>query len=312
MIRKNSKLTGLNFKLLPEVLLIMNNKKVDSMADRISGEISDGLAEVMRPVFENLAQEISKLVTGLEYRQKENMKIMADAFLQEMAKASGRMFEGITKDTVDICRMQSDTVRELSVIVDKMTEDRAVVQKISEDNSKTAAEMSRLVNMMDEQIGKLAGISEGVEVIDRDIAERISAETGLYSKLEQSSSNWAKQLAECGEMVACTSEDAADKVNGSVANAIDNLDKCSVKLEGITRQIESSYDKMHRDMHAMMDEYRETVSKDINDTFRTFDEGMSEIVRALGTAVTDIADAADRIPRAIKGSIDALQQSVKQ
>ena len=76
MIRKNSKLTGLNFKLLPEVLLIMNNKKVDSMADRISGEISEGLAEVMRPVFENLAQEISKLVTGLEYRQKENMKII--------------------------------------------------------------------------------------------------------------------------------------------------------------------------------------------------------------------------------------------
>ena len=290
----------------------MNNKKVDSMAERISEEISDGLAEVMKPVFENLAQEISKLVTGLEDRQKENMKIMADAFLQEMAHASDRMFESVAKDAEGICRLQSDTVRELSAIVDKIAGDRAVIQKISEDNSKTAADMSRLINMMDSQIDKLAKISESVEVIDRDIAERIVAEAGLYSKLEQSNSNWARQLAECGEMVACTSDDAADKVNDSVENAIINLDKCTAKLDMMTKEIEGSYEKMHTDLHTMMNEYRETVSRDINDTFRAFDENMSEIVKALGTAVTDIADAADRIPRALKGSIDAIQQSVKQ
>ncbi|MCI8308185.1 MAG: hypothetical protein HFH14_09075 [Lachnospiraceae bacterium] len=289
----------------------MNNKKIDSMADKISVEISDVLADVMRPVFENLTKEISTLVAGLEDRQKENMKSMADAFLQEMAKTSGSMFESITADTADICRLQSDTVRELSAIVDKMTDDRAVLQKISEDNTRTAAKLTEIVEKIDDRIDSLSNVSQGIEHLDNGVADRISAEMDLYAELEKNSGNWAKQLAACNEMVAATSENAGSMVNESVGNAIANLDKCTEKLENISKGIESSYDDMYENMHAMMKEYRELVSKDMNDTFIAFDKNMSEIVKALGTAVADIADAADRIPKALKGSVDALQHSVK-
>lgn len=287
----------------------MNNKKVDSMADRISEEITAGLADVMKPVFENLAKEIHTVVTGLEDRQKENMKNMADAFLQEMAQASDRMFEGIVKETAGICRMQSKTVKELSGIVDKIIEDRAVIQKSSENNAAVAADMAKLAGMMGEQIDRLAKISGSVAVIDRNTADRMNAETALYANLEQRSGEWAKQLANCNEMVACTSEDVTGKINDSTVNAVQNIDRCSEKLEQITKDIQVSYDRMNKDMQAVMKEYRDTVSRDITDTFKAFDENMSHIVKTLGTVVTDIADAADKIPKALKGSIDALQQS---
>lgn len=83
----------------------MNHKKIDGMADKIAEEISNVLADVMKPVFENLTKEIHALAAGLEDRQKENMRSMADAFLQQMAKTADRMFESITADTADICRL---------------------------------------------------------------------------------------------------------------------------------------------------------------------------------------------------------------
>lgn len=290
----------------------MNNRKVDNMADRISEEISEGLAVVMKPVFENLAKEISGLVTGLEDRQKENMRIMADAFLQEMAKASGSMFNNIAKDSADICRMQSETVRELAEAVERMAADRAAIQKISGDNSRTAAELAGLVSRLDDKIDSLARVSDDNGKLAAESSDRIRAEMELYERLEQSSGRWSRQLAECNEMVAATSEDANEKINAGVERAMHNLEKCAARLESITKDIESSYEKMNSSMHVMMKDYRETVSRDIAETFKAFDINMSEIVKTLGTAVTDIAEAADRIPKALKGSIDSLRQPINR
>lgn len=193
-----------------------------------------------------------------------------------------------------------------------MADDGAVLQKISGDNTRTAAELAEIAGKIAGSIDKLSNVSRGIERMDNGVADRISAEMELYAKLEKNSGNWAKQLAACNEMVAATSENAGGMVNESVGNAIANLDRCTGKLENISSGIETSYNNMHENMHAMMKEYRELVTKDMNDTFTAFDKNMSEIVRTLGTAVTDIADAADRIPKALKGSVDALQYSVKQ
>lgn len=280
---------------------MMNEKKANILATQIAEGISAGLADVMKPVFDNLANEIRSLQENIEVKQKESIKIMADEFINEMKNSSDKMFDKISKDTIEISKMQADSVDKLAGIVEKMESDIATYKKLSEDNAKLCESIKEMCGSLDKRIDSLAKISDDIAKIDGNVSAHMQTEKEL-----------AGDIAACSKTVLNTINDSTQQLNESAANVLGKIEECSNKLDDASVKLKTSYESTKAIMIKSLGEYQITMKNDMGEAFESFDNNMAAVVKVLGDAVSEISEMTMNIPKALKGSIDELSQTLKR
>ena len=280
---------------------MMNEKKANILATQIAEGISAGLADVMKPVFDNLANEIRSLQENIEVKQKESIKIMADEFIKEMKNSSDKMFDKISKDTIEISKMQADSVDKLAGIVEKMESDIAAYKKLSEDNAKLCESIKEMCGSLDKRIDSLAKISDDIAKIDGNVSAHMQTEKEL-----------AGDIAACSKTVLNTINDSTQQLNESAANVLGKIEECSNKLDDASVKLKTSYESTKAIMIKSLGEYQITMKNDMGEAFESFDNNMAAVVKVLGDAVSEISEMTMNIPKALKGSIDELSQTLKR
>jgi len=280
---------------------MMNEKKANILATQIAEGISAGLADVMKPVFDNLANEIRSLQENIEVKQKESIKIMADEFIKEMKNSSDKMFDKISKDTIEISKMQADSVDKLAGIVEKMKSDIATYKKLSEDNAKLCESIKEMCGSLDKRIDSLAKISDDIAKIDGNVSAHMQTEKEL-----------AGDIAACSKTVLNTINDSTQQLNESAANVLGKIEECSNKLDDASVKLKTSYESTKAIMIKSLGEYQITMKNDMGEAFESFDNNMAAVVKVLGDAVSEISEMTMNIPKALKGSIDELSQTLKR
>ena len=280
---------------------MMNEKKANILATQIAEGISAGLADVMKPVFDNLANEIRSLQENIEVKQKDSIKIMADEFIKEMKNSSDKMFDKISKDTIEISKMQADSVDKLAGIVEKMESDIATYKKLSEDNAKLCESIKEMCGSLDKRIDSLAKISDDIAKIDGNVSAHMQTEKEL-----------AGDIAACSKTVLNTINDSTQQLNESAANVLGKIEECSNKLDDASVKLKTSYESTKAIMIKSLGEYQITMKNDMGEAFESFDNNMAAVVKVLGDAVSEISEMTMNIPKALKGSIDELSQTLKR
>lgn len=274
----------------------MNDKKMNAMADGVS----KGMAEVMKPVFDNMASELNSLMRELKNAQQTSMKEMADAFLSEMKNASGQVFEKVAEQSMGVAKLQAKTVSDLASMMQKMEEDKKTIETMYMESRKLLAEVAKMHEEQSANMAVLSEVSENVSALSKDASTRINKEIEIYKKLEFNHASWMSDCKTCTE-----------SLNESAKTVIGNLTECASTLDSVAKSVEDSLNSTCDSLQNSIDDYHARVDVDINNTFKMFDDNMSSIAGTLGKAATDIAETAERIPKAIKGSIDELQHSLK-
>lgn len=280
---------------------MMNEKKANILATQIAEGISAGLADVMKPVFDNLANEIRSLQENIEVKQKDSIKIMADEFIKEMKNSSDKMFDKISKDTIEISKMQADSVDKLAGIVEKMESDIATYKKLSDDNAKLCESIKEMCGSLDKRIDSLAKISDDIAKIDGNVSAHMQTEKEL-----------AGDIAACSKKVLNTINDSTQQLNESAANVLGKIEECSNKLDDASVKLKTSYESTKAIMIKSLGEYQITMKNDMGEAFESFDNNMAAVVKVLGDAVSEISEMTMNIPKALKGSIDELSQTLKR
>ena len=77
----------------------MNEKKLTQITSSMSDSITEGIAEAMKPVFENLATEIHSMMSKVRQEQKNTLQFMSEQFLENMKASGENMFKGMLDRT---------------------------------------------------------------------------------------------------------------------------------------------------------------------------------------------------------------------
>lgn len=279
---------------------MMNDKKINAMSEGISEGVSTALAQTMKPVFDNMAREINGLMNELKNSQKESMKEMAEAFLNEMRNVSAQFYQNVAAESLNVARMQADTVNKLGSMLKQLEEDKKAIESMYADSRKMIEDMAKIHSEQADQINMVVRVSQDVAKLSNDATLRIDKENELYSKLETNHSKWMEDCKNCSEVLT-----------GSAESVIANLSKCADTLNGVSKEVEESLKNTCNNLQNSIADYHQKVDTDIDNTFKLFDENMASIAGTLGEAASDITEAAQRIPKAIKGSLDELQHSMK-
>jgi len=278
---------------------MMNDKKINILAEQISAAITASLAEVMKPVFNNLSNEIRSLQQSLEQRQKESMKLMADEFIKEMKKSSDILFDTVSRNAIEISREQAKSVDRLAGIVERINADVGVYSKLSEENTRLHESIRQMSNTFDLRINALTKVSENIAGIESSVNNNMIVEKELADK-----------LSTCSGSVLNTVNESTQKLNDSAAEILSRIEECTTRLTDTTVKLKASYEGTKELITKSFDEYQGNVNKGIEDTFASFDSNMSAIVKTLSDAVQEISVLSMNIPKAIKGSVDELQKTL--
>lgn len=289
-----------------------DKKREQQLTDSMSAAITDGIAEAMRPVFEELTGQMKNMMEKLQDQQAESMKIMADAFLEEMKNAANGMFADIASELDNVGRQQEAATRNMNEVADKL---------VAESKSMTDAadKLSGAVNDIREVQASIAKLvneqNKAVDTFVLHIDKYSKSTEDIAHTLEDRQNEWITNYKTCDERLADTAGRVADTITGSVATLersiaafeqnIAGLKEACATLDNSTK---TYADTVTRESEA----YGNKLNKGIESTFEAFDNEMAGIVKSLGDAATQISEVTAQIPRTLKGSIDELERTIKR
>lgn len=310
----------------------MNDKKINNMADQLSGGITEGITQAMKPVFESLSKEIHGVMISMETQQADSMKRMADAFLGEMKASSETMFSGMTEGVNTLCKTQKACTEEMKVLFQAISHESADMRASQIKNVEILKELKSYQTSCTSQISRLEGIQNNLLVIEDKLNNKVVETDKVHTayiaedrKLLAGMETLENKIIEYQEQHIKESQKILDDrqkdwinnykgcdeaLNKASETAVKNMERMSKTLEQYSKLSDESVKRLElatsefcKRLEVGMSEYRKCVDKDIEATFSSFDTQMSGIAKILGDTALDISNSASRIPLAIKGSV---------
>lgn len=296
--------------------MAFGNKKEQQMTDSMSVAITEGITAAMRPVFEELTGQMSNMMAGLQNQQAESMKVMADAFLQEMKKAADGMFANITSGLEEAAKLQQTATANLNSAVDKMLAESKVMADAAKNLVASVNDIKNSASLMGNiatEQNKTAGTFMAQVEKYSESSERIA------KSLNDRQNEWIDNYKNCDKKLA----DTTGKVTDTITTSVASLEKSVTELKKACEELNKSSGSYAETITSASQSYASTITtagqtygkkldEGIQQTFETFDKEMAGIVTTLGAAATNISEVTAQIPRTLKGSIDELERTIKR
>lgn len=282
-----------------------DKKREQQMTDSMSAAITEGIAGVMRPVFEELTGQMREMMTGLQNQQAESMKVMADAFLEQMKKAADGMFADVTAGLVETVRQQQDATNKLNEAADKIAADSRLLAEAASKLSVAVSGVSEAAVSMDRVVKEQ---NKNVDIFVAQVEKYGQSSENVAKAMNDRQNEWIANYKTCDERLADTAGKAADTISAAAASLEKNIAGLKEACDALSNSTSTYADTVTR----ASETYGRKLDEGINQTFETFDTEMAGIAKTLGDAAANISEVTTQIPRTLKGSIDELERTIKR
>jgi len=282
-----------------------NDKKIEQLSDGMAKAVTEGIAASMRPVFEELTGQVRQMMEGIEARQEANIERMADAFLEEMKKSCATMFADMTAGMKEVCDKQQKVCDSLQKAIDHIEKSTGEASAAEQGIAGALADMKQMQNAIQSTVtaqhgeitamsANMAGYCESVgKSVDKFIDAQQSYATDTVTLLDNKQKEWVK---------------ASENMSASA----DELQKYIAEVKNVTDTLNDNLQQYIATVTEESSKYRTLVNNDVEATFKAFDTEMAGIAKTLGDVAGQIKESSEKIPRALKGSIDELERAVKR
>jgi ABC-type transporter Mla subunit MlaD len=149
------------------------------------------------------------------------------------------------------------------------------------------------------------------QAADQMSAKMTQAADQLTVKLAQAAQQLGDKMAASAENAGTQVKASADSMSGSLETLSDIIAKleagvnamqsCAAAMDTSAKSMEAQLTKYNQGLSDGMDSFKAGIQNSVSDTFKIIDEQLAQAAGTLGTSANDIAEAAAKIPKAIRG-----------
>lgn len=230
----------------------------------------------------NLIESFVKAATG---RQVESMQSLADHFVANTTKLYLEQAERIAEMTAEMVGVQAKTAETLESINGIYTESQACIRDVGDTTHTALARydgyMTQIAAMQESVTSTVQQLQEMVDFITTNTKNQNFTIENLTSFQQDLLTSSAQSTGAMKEFMS----DFKDQFSSSI-----------IALRAASADMLKSGESL-RDSYAGLSE---SVSADVDQTFRTFEENLATISVHLGRSIRDLQEAIDELPEILR------------
>ncbi len=265
----------------------------------ICRSVREIMSEELTPPIVKASSTLQDLAENLDRRQMTGMENLADEFAGQVAEKLARHFDPLNAELVSLNRLMGRTK---DFIQDSIT----VLQTSREQNIVLNEEITDSLKLMtiakNDLANEMAQISDNIAVISETSAKMAKTFSGEEDALSEKIKEMSGTMRDATQVFAKglkTSSESLEMASRLKIEQEKQYDELSLQISQIIVNLE----ELDTGIRASTTNFTTESSVYVNETLKSFDEGLAEVVERLIFTATSLRDAVDALPAALrKGS----------
>ncbi|MBR5968463.1 MAG: hypothetical protein IK001_07700 [Lachnospiraceae bacterium] len=258
-----------------ESRLVEFEKKLEAKQNAIAAD-----EDKSRQQFETQKAELAKAAEDVKRQREEGLAAVAAAKKeQEAALESGRKS---LEESIESRR--SALAEQEKALAAQCEQALSATQSIQKQLKDTADGFGTAVQGASNMLG------EKLSVAAQQLGEKMAASAdNAGDRVKASADGMAGSLGQLNELIA--------KLESGIAA----MQSCASAMDATAKNMEAGLTKYNQGLSDGMDQFRSGIQGSVAETFKIIDQQLAQAAGTLGTSANDIAEAAAKIPKAIRG-----------
>lgn len=310
---------------------------LSSFAESISVSLSREMKDMMVPIFEKFSYSIENFSQTLANNQVEGLEKIVGSFVSNMNESLDNQFDALGDTIKNTCEWQRKSVEAMETVIEGITSEADKIKSLNNDLSitiekfddylkKLSHEEDELMNHLEaykftvdktfNSLNEVSSVISDLSVKEQEILDTNRQIFELFKENNQSALESQNKMFEMNRQMILDSQNCIEKnmdsftdnITKSVSKLIEYTDE---KFGTIRNTLMNIDEKIADSGNILTDVYvklQDDVDTSLERTFEQFDKELANMTSYFSSALVDINDNTEKIPRIVEASYDQLRK----
>jgi ABC-type transporter Mla subunit MlaD len=270
------------------------------MADGIKSSVEQVLMETVAPSIKQSSDTLSALAGDLTNRQEQGMRELSEHFADALANDLHRYLGPVNQELTRMTSLMADVKNYIDYAMKALETTRQQNEQVIHDAN---VAMQTIAQSREDLSDDFAVFSEQLRLLaltsERLTAQQSGHETTLAAILDELGGKLDKHSGQLGNSLEESARAAAIAEDLSARQQ----ESARAVMELLTRQ-NNELIQTSEQLHTQIDHFTSSSEKYVDQTLQNFDHGLAELVERMSYTVSEIRDAVDALPGALRQNPD--------